>query len=98
MARRNAQDYLELGDRLLHTGRSKQAARVYVRCADAWLGETFLNLAQELVKSDPVRALKVLAQMEKTVGPSTEGQRLTATAYRHLGQDEIANRFTAAAK
>jgi hypothetical protein len=94
--RRSAQRYLEIGDRLLHSGKIKTAAAAYVRCADAWLAETFLTKARELVTSDPVKALKALAEAERLGGPTGEGRLITAQAYTNLGKPEIAQRFLTA--
>lgn len=93
MAPRKAQRYLEVGDRLLHRGRIKHAAAAYVRCADAFLGETFLDVARACVSSDPLRALEALARAERLVGVTGEGRYLTAQAYIGLGQSEIAANF-----
>ena len=93
MAPRSAQRYLEVGDRLLRRGRVKHAAAAYVRCADAFLGETFLDVARACVSSDPLRALDALSRAERLVGATGEGRLLTAQAYIGLGQQEIAANY-----
>ncbi|MCO5167038.1 MAG: hypothetical protein M9894_11805 [Planctomycetes bacterium] len=90
---RNAQQYLEVGDRLLRRGKLKHAATCYVRGADAFLGETFLNVARACVESDPLRALDALARAERLVGATDDGRWLTAQAYLGLGQAQIAANF-----
>lgn len=92
-AARRPEEYLTLGDRLLRRGDARTAATCYARCADAWMAETFLGKARELVASQPVQALKALAQVERLVGPTGEARRLTARAYESLGQPEIARSF-----
>lgn len=98
MGQRNAQRYLEVGDKLLRRGRIKHAAAAYVRSADAFLGETFLDVARTCVSSDPLRALDALARAERLVGVTGEGRWLTAQAYMGLGQSEIAANFLRAAR
>jgi hypothetical protein len=93
---RNAQEYLDLGDKLLDRGHVKKAAAAYVRCADEWLAETFLHKAREAVHTDPVSALKALAQVERLVGVTGEGRQLSASAYEILGERDIAARFRVA--
>jgi hypothetical protein len=92
-ASRRPEHLLELGDRLLRRGNLRSAASAYVRCADAWLAETILDQARGLVSRDPLQALKALSQVERLVGATGEGRRLTARAYERLGQPEIAQRF-----
>lgn len=92
---RRPEEYLKLGDRLLRRGKPGVAATCYARCADAWMAQTFLDRARELVLSEPVQALRALAQMERLVGPTGEARRLSASAYERLGQPEIARRFLA---
>jgi hypothetical protein len=94
---RDAQHYLELGDRLLRRGRVKHAAAAYARCADAWLAETFLTTARACVGDDPLRALEALSRAERLVGPTGEGRELSAQAYLGLGQPQIAANFLRAA-
>lgn len=93
---RNAQQYLDLGDRLLDRGHVKKAAAAYVRCADEWMAETFLQKARQVVATDPVGALKALAQVERLVGVSGEARALSANAYEALGEVAIAARFRVA--
>lgn len=94
MARRHAQRYLEVGDKLLRRGRLKHAAAAYVRSADAFLAETFLSTARALIdRGDPLKALDALARVERLVGPSGEARWLTAQAYIGLGQPQIAANF-----
>lgn len=93
MAPRKAQRYLEVGDRLLRRGRIKHAASAYARCADAFLGETFLDVARACVERDPLRALEALSRAERLVGVTGEGRWLTAQAYMGLGQRDIAANF-----
>lgn len=90
---RRPEQLLAIGDRLLRRGSFRGAASAYARCADAWLAETILDQARELVVNEPLRALKALAQVERLVGATGEGRRLTARAYEHLGQPEIARRY-----
>ena len=90
---RNAQRYLEVGDRLLRRGRLKHAAAAYARYADAFLAETFISSARACVQSDPLKALEALAHAERLMGPSGEGRFLSAQAYMGLGQEEIAANF-----
>lgn len=90
---RGPEQLLELGDRLLRRGSYRSAASAYVRCADAWLAETILGQARDLVGREPLQALKALAQVERLVGATGEGRRLTARAYERLGQPEIARRY-----
>ncbi|MGE0711910.1 MAG: hypothetical protein AB7N76_03095 [Planctomycetota bacterium] len=52
-----------------------------------------MAIARTCVESDPVSALKALAQVEKLTGPSGEGRRISALAYQRLGRPEIAARF-----
>lgn len=92
---RRPEEYLKLGDRLLRRGKVGVAASCYARCADAWMAQTFLDRARELVQSEPVQALRALAQVERLVGPTGEARRLSASAYERLGQPEIARRFLA---
>jgi len=91
--KRRPEDYLHLGDKLLRRGRVKTAAAVYVRCADAWIAETFLDTARGCAQSDPIKALRALAEAERLVGPTDQGRSLTAAAYESLGEREIAQRF-----
>lgn len=91
--RRNAQRYLEVGDRLLRRGRIKHAALAYVRGADAFLAETFINTARACVENDPLKALDALSRAERLVGATGEGRWLSAQAYLGLGQQEIAANF-----
>jgi hypothetical protein len=88
--------YLKVGDRLLERGKLKTAAAVYGRYADACKAESYMCQARRDVESDPVSALKALAQAEKLVGATGEGRRLSAEAYQQLGQHEIAQRFHSA--
>jgi hypothetical protein len=85
--------YLELGDRLVQRGKFKTAAAVYSRYADVCRATTLLGRARDCVRQDPVSALRDLAEVERIVGASGEGRRLSAEAYRSLGQAEIAEAF-----
>src|SRR5687768_8147800 len=82
-AARRPEEYLTLGDRLMQRGDPRTAATCYARCADAWMAESFLGKARDLVTSEPLQALKALAQVERLVGPTGEGRRLTARAYEN---------------
>lgn len=93
---RNAQQYLELGDKLLDRGNVKKAASAYVRYADEWMAETFLHKARQIVSTDPINALKALAQVERLVGVTGEARALSANAYEALGEADIAARFRVA--
>jgi hypothetical protein len=88
--------YLKVGDRLLERGKVKTAAAVYGRYADVCKAQSYMCQARRDVESDPVGALKALAQAEKILGPTGEGRRLSAEAYDKLGQHEIAERFHSA--
>ena len=90
--------YLEVGDRLVQRGKFATAAAVYSRYADACVEEHCLQHASELVSEDPVGALRALQHMERFVGATGEGRRLTAACYQQLGHSEIADRYLQALK
>ena len=85
--------YLEVGDRLVRKGKFKTATAVYSRYADTCVAERCMEKARACVGTNPVQALKALAEVERLVGASCEGRRLMAEAYTELGQPEIAQRY-----
>jgi hypothetical protein len=91
--KRDAQHYLELGDRLVRRGKLDKAAAAYARYADAWMAETFFTRARTVVRQDPVEALRALMKAERLIGATAEGRRLSAEAYFGLGKPEIALKF-----
>ena len=85
--------YLQVGDKLLRKGKLKTAAAVYTRYADRCMADSHMDRARACLDEDPVEALQHLAKVERLVGPSGEGRRLSARAYKELGHEEIADRF-----
>lgn len=89
----NADQYRELGDRLLKRGNPCLAAQAYCRAADALIASALLSRVRSEVRFAPLQALVTLARIEQLVGASAEGRALLAQAYEALGSHEIASRF-----
>ena len=85
--------HLERGDEHVQAGEFQLAVEAYAEYADACLAQSCIEHAKACWQTQPLVALRSLAQAERFQGVSFEGRALSARIYEQLGEHEIAARF-----